>query len=207
MNLALHLMRHGATGHESSRRYLGQRDVPLSDLGRAQAGLWREALGSVDYAGAWCSDLARCRETARIVLEGRMIEAAPLARLREIALGEWDGLGVEEVKAGYPGQYEARGADLAGFRPPGGESFGDAARRAWSALERILASAAGLQRATVLVVAHAGINRTLLCRLLGMPLDRLFRLGQDSACLNIVEFRGGEPVLQALNLAPGRVPW
>ncbi|WP_243360193.1 histidine phosphatase family protein [Fundidesulfovibrio terrae] len=200
MNLTVHLMRHGETGQESPRRFLGQRDVPLSDSGRAQALLWREALSGVDYAGAWCSDLSRCRETAEIVLEGRPLQAVPLAGLREIALGEWDGLTAEEVKARFPGQHEARGADMAGFRVPGGESFEDVAHRACCAFEGILAENRIADGATLLIVAHAGVNRAILCRLLGMPLAGLFRLGQDHACLNVIAYRKGAPELRALNL-------
>ena len=198
--LTIHLMRHGRTEEETPWRYLGQRDVPLSEAGRAQARRWAEVLADVDFAGAWCSDLSRCRETAGLVLADRNLEATPQAGLREMALGEWDGLSLEEVKRLYPGQYEARGADLAGFRPPGGESFADLAQRAWTGLEHIQEAAGRLGEANILVVAHAGVNRVLLCKLLGIPLGNLFSLAQDPGCLNILRLGGENPLLQALNL-------
>jgi len=202
VKLTLCLMRHGETVRESPWRFLGQREVALSQTGRAQARWWREKLSGLDFAGAWSSDLGRCRDTARIVLEGRPVEALPLPGLREISLGEWDGLGVDEVKRRYPGQYEARGADIAGFRPAGGESFSDLARRAWTALDCVLQSCREKDGGTVLVVAHAGVNRSLLCRWLGMPLDMLFRLGQDQCCLNVVDFVNDAPCLKLLNQSP-----
>ena len=219
VNLTLYLMRHGQTAPETPWRYLGQRDVALSDEGRAQALRWRDMLSDVDFAGAWSSDLARCRETAALVLEGRNLKATSMAGLREISLGEWDGLGVEDVKRLYPGHYEARGADIAGFSPPGGESFADLSERAWNALEVVL-DAARTGRAghacgsgnppaveagsNVLVVAHAGVNRVLMCRMLGIPLENLFSLGQDHGCLNILRLGRGRPLVQALNLRSGR---
>lgn len=208
MNLTVYLLRHGQTIPETPWRFLGQRDVPLSDAGRAQAAKWRDALSDVDFAGAWCSDLARCRDTAAMILEGRELAATPVAELREISLGEWDGLSVADVKSRYPGLYEARGADIAGFRPPGGESFADLSGRAWTALGTILATAetGDNPEANLLVVAHAGVNRVLMARVLGMPLENLFRLDQDHGCLNILRFGSSEPRLVHANLAPGTLP-
>lgn len=201
-------MRHGQTERETPWRFLGQRDAALCDAGRAQAAKWRDALRGVDFAWAWSSDLARCRDTAAIILEGRGFAAAPLAGLREISLGEWDGLTVADAKSRYPGLYEARGADIAGFRPPGGESFADLSGRAWEALETLLATAGtgDNPEANLLVVAHAGVNRVIMARMLGMPLDNLFRLDQDHGCLNILHFGPGEQRLMRANLAPGTLP-
>lgn len=208
MNLTVYLMRHGQTATETPWRFLGQRDAALSDAGRAQAARCRDALSGVDFAGAWCSDLARCSETAAIILEGHGFAAAPVGGLREISLGEWDGLSVADVKSRYPGLYEARGADIGGFRPPGGESFADLSDRAWGALDTLLATAAsGESRdANLLVVAHAGVNRTIMARVLGMPLENLFRLDQHYGCLNILSFGSGQPRLTRANLAPGTLP-
>jgi len=202
MNLTLYLMRHGRAVKETPWRFLGQREVPLSKEGQAQAAWWRGELAGVDFASAWSSDLGRCRETAAVVLEGRGVAASPQPGLREISLGEWDGLTVEEVRGRFPGQYEARGADLAGFTPSGGESFRDMSSRACAALDSILASHPGSSPANLLIVAHAGVNRTILCRLLGIPLERLFSLDQEPGCLNIVSLGDGGPRLRSLNAQP-----
>ncbi|WP_243439832.1 histidine phosphatase family protein [Fundidesulfovibrio soli] len=214
MSLTVYLLRHGRTAREDPWRFLGQRDAPLSDAGRDQMRWWRKELASLDFAGAWCSDLTRCRESAELVLAGHGLTAIPMAGLREISLGEWDGLSVEEVRRSYPGLYEARGADIAGFRPPGGESFADLAQRAGQALKDILRQATGrpvrslenthealpgADNANILLVAHAGVNRVLICDLLGFPLEGLFSLGQDHGCLNVLRFGNGKPVLHALN--------
>ena len=214
MNLTVYLLRHGKTVREEPWRFLGQRDAPLSDAGREQMRCWREELSGLDFAGAWCSDLARCRESAGLVLAGRGLEVRPVAGLREISLGEWDGLSVDEVRQRYPGLYEARGADIAGFRPPGGECFAGLSERTRRAFEDILREAALLQprlaegpreaqpgagEANILLVAHAGVNRALICGLLGIPLERLFSLGQDHGCLNVLRFGDGRPVLLSLN--------
>lgn len=193
------LLRHGEIIQSEPRRFVGQRDLVLTETGRRQAEAWSPVLAEIPLAGAWCSDLLRCRETATLALAGSGLVAAPVPGLREICLGQWEGLSVAEVQARFPGEHERRGADLAGVAPGGGESFAQAQARAWEALSGILAGRTG----TLLAVAHAGVNRAILCQVLGMPLCNLFRLGQEYGCMNILEFkRGKPPSVLALNVPP-----
>jgi len=197
---------------------VGQTDIALSEAGRRQAGYWADVLARVPFALAVSSDLSRCLETARIMLHGRSVPLDEEPRLREICLGAWEGLTVARVRERFPGQYEARGADLAGFRPAGGEGFADVQARAGAALEALVFEAGRVRESGgadgaikdrdggwtgVLAVAHGGVNRALLCGLLGMPLANLFRLGQDYACLNLLEFSDGGPGVAAVNIRPG----
>jgi len=104
------------------------------------------------------------------------------------------------VRQRFPGEHERRGADLTHTRPSGGESFGQAQERFWGALQHITSQGSGL----ALAVAHGGVIRAALCRILGLRLDSLFRLGQDYCGLNILHFPAhGEARVLAMNLAPG----
>lgn len=198
--LTLHLLRHGATAPETPWRFLGRRDLPLSDLGRLQARAWGRALAGVPFAAAFCSPLSRARDTAALILEGRELTVTVLPDLTEIGLGALDGLTREEAEARFPGLYRERGLDLERFRPPGGENFAEARDRAWACLEAALAGLDG----PVLAVAHAGVNRAILCRILDLPLARLFDLGQDPGCANVLEW-GPAPRVLLLN-EPARGP-
>jgi probable phosphoglycerate mutase len=192
MSAMIYLMRHGSiVGHEVVR-FVGQSEVELDDAGRAMAERRRQSLAGVEFSRVVSSDLSRSMDTAEIVSG---VEPEIVPELREISLGDWQGRTVESVREEMPEAFAARGRDIAGFRPPGGESFEDLAGRAWPAFEKIMNSA----RLNVLVVAHGGVNRVLLCRMLGMPLNNLFRLGQDYGCLNLIAFKNGEPVVRAVN--------
>lgn len=195
------LVRHGALPQVFPRRFVGQSDLALSDQGREQAVGLASALSGIPFESAVSSDLARCLETARIILAGRDVPFRIEAGLREIRLGEWEGLTVAEVRKRFPGHYEARGEDIAGFRPQGGESFRDVRMRAVAALEAVVRTSRG----EVLVVAHGGVNRCLLCHFLGMPLGHLFRLGQEYACLNLLDFSGDIPTVAGVNIRPGHL--
>ncbi len=194
------LLRHGEIVQTAPRCFVGQRDLPLTATGRRQAEAWAPVLAGLKLGKAWCSDLSRARDTAALALAGSGITATALPQLREISLGGWEGLSADEVRQRFPGEYERRGTDLAGVAPAGGESFAQAQDRAWTALCGIVAGRNGW----LLVVAHAGINRALICRVLGLPLAELFLLGQEYCALNILEFpRQGRARLAALNLPPG----
>jgi probable phosphoglycerate mutase len=71
--------------------------------------------------------------------------------------------------------------------------------RAWAAFEGIVAAHPG---GTVMVVAHGGTNRAILCRALGVALDRLLALGQDYAAVSVLETAGPGYRLTRLNEAP-----
>lgn len=197
----IYLMRHGAIVQRHPRRFVGQTDFPLTEEGRVQAALWRENLADLPFTAAVTSDLCRCRETAAIVLADRDVPVRSDPRLREILLGGWEGLTVEEVHERFPGAYERRGCDLSGFRPEGGESFAEVQQRALAAIAE-LADLPG----NVLVVAHGGVNRTILCHALDIPLEHLFRLGQQYCGLNILTPLPDCWRVDAVNLAPVP-PW
>ena len=103
------LVRHGRPDFPDRRAYLlGWTDLPLSPEGRAQAERLRGALEGIRFSRVWCSDLLRTRQTAELLGH----EAIPREDLREIRLGDWDGLPVEEVAAREPQAFTARGEDF-----------------------------------------------------------------------------------------------
>lgn len=201
MALTLYLLRHGRTEGHEVRRYIGRTDVALDDIGRQQAVTWRERFGPGRFARVLCSDLSRSMETARIVTAGDpKPEAMPA--LAEIDLGDWDGRAIADVRREFPDLFDARGRDMAGFRPPGGESFEDVRERVAPVIEALIRDSDDGQGHDVLLAGHAGVNRVVLCHVLGLPLGRLFHLGQDHGCLNVIRWGAAGPVLRCLNLSP-----
>jgi broad specificity phosphatase PhoE len=191
------LLRHGAIVRDSPiHRFLGQSDPPLSDLGKKQ--MERLARNSLldSVEKVWCSPLQRCTDGAAIVAAERQhckIETVP--ELTEISLGKWEGLTVAEVRRNFPGAYEARGRELATYRPPGGESFADLLLRVWPVFEQ-----AARSRRRIALMSHAGVNRVLLCKILGMPLAHLFRLGQDYGNCSVISVEEDHFRVSTLNI-------
>lgn len=180
------LARHGETSWNVEGRHQGQGfDIPLSEVGQGQAEALGVRLKQVPITRAVASPLLRARETAERALAGRaeMLRLDPA--LMEIAHGEWEGRLATEIREAYPEVQRAWREAPHTVTLPGGESFQQVLDRAWPAFCQ---ACAGLgEEETLLVVTHDGVNRVLLCRVLGLPLDRVWAFRQAPTCLNLLE--------------------
>ncbi|MBN2049139.1 MAG: histidine phosphatase family protein [Spirochaetales bacterium] len=179
----IYLLRHGEAllpGDEGPY-YIGRTDVPLSPRGKEQASRLAERFSGHKLQALFSSDLARSVETASIIaLRGNHPEAGAEPSFREIDLGDWDGMSMEKVRKAFPEAYRRRGEALDTFRPPGGESFLDLSQRVMPAFCNLLEKTEG----DILLVAHAGVNRVILCHILAVPLKNLLRISQACGCVN-----------------------
>lgn len=149
------LVRHGETDWNRENRFQGHADTPLNDAGRAQARELAERLLDEQVGVVYTSPLRRASETASIVAGRLGLEARDLEALREIDVGDWQGLTIDEVKAQYP---ERAGLGWhAGW--PNGETHDDLAARVVPVLVDLGTSHPG---ARVLGVTHAGPIRAAL---------------------------------------------
>lgn len=197
----IYLLRHGALGGDNRDRFVGQIDLPLAPQGVRQAEALARALRGRGIGAIYCSDLLRSQHTAEIIGGEIGVPVATRRDLREISLGAWEGLPRGEVARRFPAEFAARGRDLENYRVPGGESFADCRRRALAAWGAILADGGE----NVAIAGHAGVNRLLLCQLLGMAVANLFRIGQNYACVNIVEQNGERTCVRLVNSRPADV--
>lgn len=201
----IYLLRHGEIEQGPGRRFIGQVDCQLSAKGLQQAEQWRLFFRNLSLQDIFCSDLLRSRQTAEIIAGVKRKRLRVDPRLREIYLGDWENQEMAAIKEAFPEAWERRGRDLAGYRPPGGESFEDLCDRVWPFFVKLASTLQG----DLLIIGHAGVNRVLLCRILGMPLQNLFRLGQDFGTLNQIEYSTGFFRVQSLNsqvFNPFKVP-
>jgi len=145
-------------------------DIPLNPAGRAEAARVAEALVTRfdgTPAALYTSDLARARETARII--GGRLGLSPVDEpaLRELSHGRWEGLTHAEVEARWPDEHAEYQADPYDVRRGGGDSYRDLETRLWPGLERL---AAGHRGERIVGVSHGGPIRLALSRILDRPL-------------------------------------
>ncbi|MGI6225422.1 MAG: alpha-ribazole phosphatase [Peptococcales bacterium] len=179
----IYLIRHGQIELPKSKRtYIGQINLPLSQEGYKQGQSLAQKLSKVKLDKVFSSDLSRSLTTAQLIAEKKGLIVEKRRDLREISLGEWEGLSFSEVASRYPQEFKERGRDIGYFRPPGGESFADCSLRVLVAFNEIIQS----PYENIAIVGHAGVNRLLICHILGMPIGNLLRIVQDYACLNII---------------------
>lgn len=182
------LARHGETPWNAEGRYQGQIDIPLSPTGEGQARALGARLADVRIDRAIASPLTRARTTAEFALgDARKAQLGTDAGLLEIAHGEWEGLLASEIRERDPERLRdwREAPETVQMPGAGGESLQQVLDRAWPAFER---ATAGLGDGdTLLIVAHDAVNRVLLCRILGIPLNRLWTFRQAPATLNLLE--------------------
>lgn len=158
------LVRHGETDWNRENRFQGHADTELNEAGRAQAAELADTLGGEGVSAVYTSPLRRASETAVIVAARLGLDVRPLEALREIHVGDWEGLTIEEVKERYP---ESSSAGWhAGW--PGGETYDELSGRVLPALVR-LGDEHPNER--VLAVTHAGPVRAALAAAMGLSYD------------------------------------
>ncbi|MBF0557368.1 MAG: histidine phosphatase family protein [Nitrospirae bacterium] len=232
MATTLYLIRHGETEGSETKRYKGSIDVPLSEHGIAQikkvsayiAGRLQEAEAAMQksylndihstfgampdnglskLSAVYCSDLSRAIKSAEIIAAPHGLEPIVVPELRERNFGVWEGMSFNEIKERYPSEFEAWASDPLKHSPVNGESTEDVHKRAIRAFDSVMGKySAESPSAHIAVVAHGGVNRTILCHLMGVPLENIFRIEQDHAAVNIIEFWGLYPVIKLLNGGP-----
>lgn len=145
-------IRHGQSVANAEGWFAGQRDAPLTELGRSQALAARDAMQGLRFDRALCSDLSRAAETAAIIVDGRGPRLEISAALRERSCGSWEGRRIADL--------EAAGvmSSFSGWhgRPGGGESLHDVAARVC----RLFATLP--ETDSTLVVSHGALMRAVL---------------------------------------------
>ena len=180
------LARHGETPWNAEGRYQGQIDIPLSPVGEAQARALGERLQGLEITRAVASPLSRAQRTAELALGPERAALLQFdADVQEIAHGEWEGLLAAEIGDKDPARLRAWREEPDTVLMPGGESLRQVLDRSWRGLAR---ASEGLgEDDTLLLVAHDAVNRVLLCRILGLPIGKLWTFRQAPTTLNLLE--------------------
>ncbi len=171
-------------------------DSPLSAVGWQQAERAARLLAHAPLRAIYASPLKRALDTAQRVAVPHALPVIPVLGLQEIHQGVWESLRFAEVQERFGELVHAWWTDPVGVRVPGGETIGEVRTRAMAALHEIVQQHPG---ETIAVVAHGGVNKTILLTLLGAPLASYWRVRQGNGCINVLEFANGQATVLALN--------
>ncbi len=159
------LIRHGETDWNNQGRLQGTTDVPLNEEGRSQARALAEHLADWPLAGVWSSPLSRALETAEAVAQVHGLAVSCNRDLREIEMGQWEGLTIPEVKERWGGHFDQWSSDpVNSLPPPDGEDFVGFQNRGMAALAEIAAQYG--EDKQVAVICHGGFIRAVMMRIL-----------------------------------------
>jgi alpha-ribazole phosphatase/probable phosphoglycerate mutase len=195
MNCRVYLIRHGETVWNSEMKLQGHADIPLSERGLQQAGALAGRLSPHSISAVYCSDLSRAVETARQVAAPHGLEVIPVPDLREMNFGEWEGLTFREITERYGDMAMQWWSAPLSMKVPGGEGLLDLKDRVLPAVRAIVERHMGNP---VAVVCHGGPVRCLVGTVLHMDLNNHWRIRQDNAALNILDFSDWDSGIVAL---------
>jgi broad specificity phosphatase PhoE len=165
------LARHGESDWNRAKRWQGQADRPLTDLGRRQAEDLADRLADTELDAVYSSDLRRAADTAEAVARRRGLKVQTTPDLREVDVGAWSGLTRAEAEAQFPDAY-ARWLD-GGEGWDDGETYEQLATRVMGAVQAIGEKHDG---GRVLVVAHGGTIRAIHAAALGVDVHTYRRI-------------------------------
>lgn len=192
----LFLVRHGDTELNSAERYWGRSDVKLNAAGIRQAERLRDRLAVEKIDAVYSSDLERALVTAEIIASSHQLAVITCAELREVNFGQLEGLNFSEISRLYPEVAKLWAERSTKLKYPGGESLVEFNTRVSKFLSRLDKHTVG---ETILIVAHAGVLRTLVCQLLGIDPQRRWQIRLDLASLSIMETHQQGAILSLLN--------
>jgi phosphoserine phosphatase len=181
------LTRHGHVEGISPERFRGRTNLPLTELGWAQAKAvaariartWRPSV-------VYTSPMNRCIATADEIAKACGIASKILEELNDLDYGQWQWRTDDEVRTSWPDLLPLWYAAPHLLRFPDGDSLQDLVARTANAL-RIVASRHQTATETVVLVGHVSVNRALLLQLLDQPPSAYWRIAQSPCAINEID--------------------
>jgi probable phosphoglycerate mutase len=193
------LVRHGQTSWNAGageERFRGRTDLPLDDLGLAQARALSRRLWDEPLAALYTSPLHRARQTLAPLADELGLETQAHDGLVDIDYGQFQGMTHLEASNAYPGRSALWRSHPSRVCFPGGESLAEVQARLLALLYEL---SARYPSQTVVLAGHQIVNKVMACTLLGLDLDQVWRIQQDTAGFDIFQKTGSTWHTLALN--------
>ena len=191
------LVRHGETEWNKLGKFLGQYDVPMNDRGLSQARETAPAVAIDAPVALYSSPLARTMQLATEISRLTSLPITTMSGLRELDLGEMEGLSGPELRERWPGFYNLWREDPGPVLMPGGESLAQLQDRAWQTFLE-MEQAHGRDEALA-VVSHNFTIRTIICKVLGIPWTNFHNMALNLASICVVDSNDGRRRLVSYN--------
>ncbi len=185
-------VRHGETAWNLERRFLGHSNLGLNEKGTFQARAAADLLRQENIEHIFCSDLVRAMETGLEIARWHDLPVHKIPSLRELYFGEWEGLTFSEIESRYPDLSSAWLNDPTGVNVPAGETaeeFRIRVMETWDDITEVSGEK------TIVIVAHGGPLRMILCHLTKIDLSRQWEYNIDHGEVVVMDKIGDEYTL------------
>ena len=187
-------IRHGQTDWNVQGRWQGFTDIPLNEVGRAQAHALAKRLASWPLDVVYASDLERAAETAAILAAPHRLQPILTPVWRERGLGALEGLTQAEIHKNYPYLLLPRSF----IEGPGSESYDKLRKRVIGGYNKLVRQHKGQ---TVAIITHGGTLRMIVSHVLDLPgrLFAPFHLDGNTGITRVHVDKKGQSSLSLLN--------
>ncbi|MBO5929103.1 MAG: histidine phosphatase family protein [Clostridia bacterium] len=176
-------VRHGYSETNEKNIFAGIYDAKLTEVGKQQASLTAVYLENYTIDKIYTSDLSRALHTAETIAARHGLSVIKNEQLREINLGEWEGVPFDTVVSNYPKEVALWSTDSESAYAPGGESMAQLSGRITTAVDAIVAENHGK---TVCIVTHGEVLRTLFAKWTGERINNIPYVPNSS--VTVVEY-------------------
>ena len=199
------LVRHGETDWNRQKRFQGQIDVPLNDMGQMQSQQAANFLQAIPIRYAVTSPMLRPKETAEIILQHHPeVELELSDNLQEISHGLWEGKLEAEIEQEFPGELHRWQTAPETVQMPEGENLQQVWDRAIAAWDEIVQTAQNRPEPGItMVVAHDAINKAILCYVMGFGPEQFWSFKQGNGAVSVIDYpQSGDrqPIMMAMNI-------
>ena len=188
-HMEVYLLRHGQTVMNEQHTLQGQSNSDLNDVGIRQAQQVRRKIeeSGLEFQRIYCSPLHRTVQTCRIATGKDEAEFILDDRLKEVALGDLEGVRFDSLDPALSEKFMRCPFD---FVPLGnGETMQQVVDRAGAFMEELKQSE---NNDTVLVVSHGGTLHAILYYLLDKPQEAFLLPWIDNCALIHLQINSGK---------------
>ena len=177
--MKLIFIRHGQTDWNVRGKIQGSYDIELNETGIRQAIELSDKLTKhkYEFKKIYSSPQKRALNTAKILSDSSNIEYVVIDDLREINMGEWEGLSWKEVDENYPTEYKEWKSNRRYTSPPKGESYEDMLQRVIKALHKIINE----NKDDVVIITHSAVIMCLQCYITKTPFNKMLQFKTTNA--------------------------
>ena len=181
------IIRHGYSMGNKEKKFTGQNDVPLDEIGFQQAeSTAKYIIDNFKVDAIYSSDLSRAYETVKPISNAIGLPITTLTALREVNVGSWQGKLISEIEKEFPENLKLYKKSPGLIHFDNGESYKELIIRVQKAMEQI---AEDNDRKTVVIGTHGGVIRALRAAWNKIPLDKLGSvLHVPNGSVTIVEY-------------------
>lgn len=181
----LYLIRHGETEWNASSKVQGTTDVHLNEKGIIQAELVAKRLAKDNITALYTSSLIRAKTTAEKIAQELKLVPKELHEYREICLGPWQGLTINEINEKYAEHFRIYREKPSEFNMPGAETFLQVTERFCNAVNSTIIEN---KDKNIAIVSHGTAIKAAIINILGINIDYYNKFRIDNASISILHF-------------------